>query len=234
MSTDQHDADAYGQELARIGRARAPQRGPRCSGPGRHRGRARADGRARGAAGGRGGRRGAHLDLREQRPHGFEPCFEDGWDEGVRAVAGDLLCIADTTTAQRGRATSNAQLLAHLRQPASPAPTLPAQEPAPAPAAALDAAPDAMEVLTATQRCTWALADPGDLLSSEASEEILTVALSAVREDERLGTPSAWRRSPTGTGGAFRSCCARTGRAASPPRTPGTCWPASPRGFVSR
>ncbi|MFD3875356.1 hypothetical protein [Streptomyces sp. NPDC058623] len=53
----------------------------------------------------------------------------------------------------------------------------------PAPAAALDAT----EVLAAAQRCTWALADPGDFLSSEASEEILTVALSAVREDERAG-----------------------------------------------
>ncbi|MET9568461.1 hypothetical protein ABZY34_04830 [Streptomyces virginiae] len=31
------------------------------------------------------------------------------------------------------------------------------------------------------------MADPGDFLNSEASEEILTVALSAVRKDERAG-----------------------------------------------
>nr|WSW49858.1 hypothetical protein OG296_43370 [Streptomyces sp. NBC_01001] len=123
---------------------------------------------------------GAHTWISESSaPHGFEPQFEDGWDEGVRTVAGDLLRIADTTAAQRGRATPNAQLLAHLRQPASPTPEPPAQD--------LAAALDAQEVLAAAQRCTWALTDPGDFLSSAASEEILTVALSAVREDERAG-----------------------------------------------
>ncbi|MFB7896164.1 hypothetical protein ACFC1B_07515 [Streptomyces xiamenensis] len=36
-------------------------------------------------------------------------------------------------------------------------------------------------------RCPWALAEPKEFLVPEASDEILTVALSAVREDERDG-----------------------------------------------
>ncbi|MDJ0345915.1 hypothetical protein QMK19_35365 [Streptomyces sp. H10-C2] len=46
---------------------------------------------------------------------------------------------------------------------------------------------DAGEVLAAAQRCTWALTDPGHLLAFDAAQEILTVALSAVREEERDG-----------------------------------------------
>ncbi|MFD4862918.1 hypothetical protein [Streptomyces atratus] len=71
------------------------------------------------------------------------------------------------------------------------------------------------------------MADPGDFLIPEASDEILTVALSAVRDGP--GTRSAWRRSPNSTASAWKSCCARTGRAARPPRTAATCWPVSPR-----
>ncbi|MGW0647326.1 hypothetical protein ACWD4T_00735 [Streptomyces umbrinus] len=44
---------------------------------------------------------------------------------------------------------------------------------------------DAEEVLAAALRCTWACADTGEFLVPEASAEILAVALSAVREDER-------------------------------------------------
>ncbi|MFD4862919.1 hypothetical protein [Streptomyces atratus] len=66
---------------------------------------------------------GAHTWISESSaPHGSEQRFEDGWFAGVRAVASDLLRIADTTAAQRGRATSSALLLAHLQQPASPRP----------------------------------------------------------------------------------------------------------------
>ena len=43
-----------------------------------------------------------------------------------------------------------------------------------------------MLIFSAAQH-TWALTDPGNFLISEASEEILTVALSAVGEDERDG-----------------------------------------------
>ncbi|MFG2417108.1 hypothetical protein [Streptomyces goshikiensis] len=39
-------------------------------------------------------------------PHGSEQWFEAGWFAGVRDVASYLLRIADTTTAQRGRAAS--------------------------------------------------------------------------------------------------------------------------------
>ncbi|MET9512003.1 hypothetical protein ABZX62_26715 [Streptomyces flavidovirens] len=46
---------------------------------------------------------------------------------------------------------------------------------------------DAREVLAVAQRCTWALTDPDNFLIPEASGEILTVAPSAVREDERTG-----------------------------------------------
>ncbi|WP_405869910.1 hypothetical protein OHB11_00675 [Streptomyces zaomyceticus] len=58
---------------------------------------------------------GAHTWVSESSaPHGSEPRFEDGWFAGVRDVASDLLCIADTTaTAQRGRAASSAMLVSH-------------------------------------------------------------------------------------------------------------------------
>ncbi|MCZ1011861.1 hypothetical protein [Streptomyces lydicus] len=64
---------------------------------------------------------GAHTWISESSaPHGSDPRFEDGWFAGVRDVASYLLRIADTTaTAQRGRAASSAQLLAHHRSAAA-------------------------------------------------------------------------------------------------------------------
>ncbi|WP_331735353.1 hypothetical protein OG590_40295 (plasmid) [Streptomyces goshikiensis] len=182
MSTEQHDSDAYGQELARIGHHQSEATGARF-----------AVFQALAAVGiapeqadeivsklEAGAVAGAHTWISESSaPHGSDPRFEDGWFAGVRAVASDLLRIADTTAStQRGLAASSALLLAHPRQPACPA-----SEPSEQAPAALDAG----KVLVAARRCTWALADPGDFLSSEASDEILTVVLSAVREDERAG-----------------------------------------------
>ncbi|MER6015962.1 hypothetical protein [Streptomyces bluensis] len=121
---------------------------------------------------------GAHTWVSEgSAPHGSEQTFKDGWFEGVREASSLLLRIADNTAAQRGRAESNALLLAHLQQKPSPAPRTEAPDPAPV--------LDAEEALAAALRCTWACADPGEFLVAEASAEILTVALSAVREDER-------------------------------------------------
>ncbi|MGW6571975.1 hypothetical protein ACWGAN_07335 [Streptomyces sp. NPDC054945] len=183
MSTEQHDSDAYGQELARISHHQSEATNARFT-----------VFQALAAVGitneqaddivsklEAGAVAGAHTWISESSaPHGSEQRFEDGWFAGVRDVSSYLLRIADTTaTAQRGRAASSALLLAPPRQPASPAPQPPAQEPAPA--------LDAKDVLAAAQRCTWALADPGDFLGPKASDEILTVALSAVREDERAG-----------------------------------------------
>lgn len=185
VSMTQQDVDAYGQELARIGQHQSEATAARFTmfqalaavGMTHEEADELVSKLEAGAVAG------AHTWISESSPpHGSEPQFEDGWFEGVRDVASYLLRIADSTaTAQRGRAASNAMLLAHLQESASPAPELPEQEPAPA------AALDAMEVLAAAQRCTWALADPGDFLNSEASEEILGVALSAVRKDEQAG-----------------------------------------------
>ncbi|GAB1339754.1 hypothetical protein ACE1SV_63440 [Streptomyces sp. E-15] len=92
----------------------------------------------------------AHTRISENSaPHRSEQRFEDGWHAGARDIAGHLLRIADTTaTVQRGRAASPALLLAHLQQPASPAPHK-APAPAPAPAAA---ALDGEDVRTAAER----------------------------------------------------------------------------------
>ncbi|MFD5935702.1 hypothetical protein [Streptomyces sp. NPDC060333] len=183
MSTEQSDSDEYGQELARIGHHQSEATGARFT-----------VFKALAALGvtpeqadeivsklEAGAVAGAHTWISESSaPHESGPQFEDGWHAGVRDVASHLLRIADTTaTTQRGLAASSALLLAHPRQPAPSTP----EPPAPEPAAALDT----KEVLSAARRCTWALADQGDFLSSEASDEILTVALSAVREDERAG-----------------------------------------------
>ncbi|MFE2432172.1 hypothetical protein ACFXJ5_36305 [Streptomyces sp. NPDC059373] len=46
-----------------------------------------------------------------------------------------------------------------------------------------------LAVLAEALRYRWALTDPGNFLIPEASDEILTVVLSAVREDERDGYP---------------------------------------------
>lgn len=161
VSMTRQDVDAYGQELARIGQHQSEATAARFT-----------MFQALAAVGltdeqadelvsklEAGAVAGAHTWISESSPpHGSEPRFEDGWFEGVRDVASYLLRIADNTaTAQRGRAASNAMLLARLQQSASPAPELPDQEPDPA------AALDAMKVLAA-QRCTWALAEPGPVV----------------------------------------------------------------------
>lgn len=181
MSAEQHDADAHGQELARISHHQSEATTARFTvfqalatvGITNEQADDIVSQLEAGAVAG------AHTWISESSaPHGCEPQFEDGWFAGVRDVASYLLRIADTTaTAQRGRAASSAQLLAHHRQPASLTPEPPARE----------AALDAKEVLAAAQRCTWALADPSDFLIPEASDEIMTVVLDAVREDERAG-----------------------------------------------
>ncbi|MFJ5803682.1 hypothetical protein [Streptomyces decoyicus] len=135
MSTERHDADVYGQVLARIGQHQHEATNARFM-----------VFQARAAVGvapeqadeivsqlEAGAVAGAHTGVSESSPpHGSEQRFEDGWFAGVRAVASDLLRIADTTAAQRGCATSSALLLARLRQLASPAPKTPAQDPVPA------------------------------------------------------------------------------------------------------
>ncbi|WP_407547408.1 hypothetical protein QOM21_37355 [Streptomyces sp. Pv4-95] len=77
--------------------------------------------------------------------------------------------------------------------------------------------------LAAALRCTWALTDPGNFLIPEAWEEILKLVLSAVREDERDGYAHRLEASAEQHRERLRGCCARTGRAARPPRTAGTC-----------
>ncbi|MGW2415968.1 hypothetical protein ACWCV5_27910 [Streptomyces tubercidicus] len=136
MSTEQHDADAYGQELARISHHQSEATNARftvfqalaAAGIGHE----QADGIVSKLEAG--AVAGAHTWISESSPpHGCEPGFEDGWFAGVRDVAGYLLRIADTTaTTGRGRAASSALLLAHVRQPASPAAQCPAQDSAPA------------------------------------------------------------------------------------------------------
>ncbi|MEU3706932.1 hypothetical protein AB0E82_32095 [Streptomyces anulatus] len=127
---------------------------------------------------------GAHTWISESSPpHGSEHRFEDGWFAGVRDVASHLLRIADTTaTAERGRAASSAMLVAHLQQPASPAPqAAPEPEPGP-PAPALDA----KDVLAAAERFPWAVAAPGERHWPDGGD-FLDAALSAVRPEEREG-----------------------------------------------
>lgn len=123
---------------------------------------------------------GAHTWVSESSaPHGSQQPFEDGRFAGVRAVSSYLLRIADDAAAQRGRAASSAALRTHLRRSAPQVP-----QPA-APPAAPD--PDPGDVLAAAQRCTCALTTPDQFFPTEASSEILAVALSAVREEERDG-----------------------------------------------
>ncbi|MET8883834.1 hypothetical protein [Streptomyces rubiginosohelvolus] len=160
MSTEQHDADAYGQELAAISHhQRAAHRLP---GLGRRRDRARAGRRHRGEAGGRGGDPRPHLDLREQPAAQVRAAVRGRLVRRVRDVASYLLRIADTTAhAERGRAASSAMLVAHPQQLASPAPAAPeataADEPAPASVPPLEA----KDVLAAAERFPWAVAAPG-------------------------------------------------------------------------
>ncbi|MFJ7497737.1 hypothetical protein ACIQZB_42960 [Streptomyces sp. NPDC097727] len=158
MSTEQHDADAYGQELARISQHQHEATDARFT-----------VFQALAAVGIRheqaddivskleaGAVAGAHTWISESSPpHGSEPRFEDGGFAGVRDVASYLLRIADTTaTAGRGRAASSAMLVAHLQQPASPAPQeAPVEEPAPAPAPLY-----ARRVLAVAEGFAWATA----------------------------------------------------------------------------
>ncbi|GLF98237.1 hypothetical protein [Streptomyces yaizuensis] len=185
MSTEQHDADAYGQELARISHHQHEATTVRFTvfqalaafGIGHEQADDIVSTLEAGAVAG------AHTWISESSPpHGSEQRFEDGWFAGVRDVAGHLLRIADTTaTTGRGRAASSALLLAHLRQPASPAPAgPPVEEPAPAPAPLY-----ARRVLAVAEGFPWAVAAPGTRHWPDG--EFLTVALSAVRTEEREG-----------------------------------------------
>ncbi|AWN24879.1 hypothetical protein [Streptomyces sp. NEAU-S7GS2] len=186
MSTEQHDADAYGQELARISHHQHEATAARFTvfqalaavGIGHEQADDIVSKLEAGVVAG------AHTWVSESSaPHGSEPRFEDGWQASVRDVASYLLRIADTTaTAQRGRAASSAMLVAHLQQPASPAPAeTPVEEPAPAPAPPLYA----KRVLAVAEGFAWAVAAPGDRHWPDG--EFLDVALSAVRTEEREG-----------------------------------------------
>src|SRR5690606_9231233 len=46
---------------------------------------------------------------------------------------------------------------------------------------------DTQEVLAAARRCTWACTTPDNFLAPDGTEQILAVALGAVREEERPG-----------------------------------------------
>ncbi|MEU1707552.1 hypothetical protein ABZ478_19360 [Streptomyces sp. NPDC005706] len=138
-----------------------------------------------------------------------------------------LLSIADTTAAQRGRAASHAQLCAPLQQRVSPAPDVqaPAPPPVPDPAAAFDAA----GVRAAALRCTWALSDPGTWFPPEASDEVLAVALSAVREDERAGYAQRLEAFTAQHRERLQEMLRGWGPASTPRVTTVAHWPVSPR-----
>ncbi|WP_097915903.1 hypothetical protein [Streptomyces sp. b84] len=118
---------------------------------------------------------GAHTCISESTaPHGSDDRFEDGWHEGVRDVARQLLHIADTTaTANRGIAASRTLRipLVHPEPTPQEAPTLPALDPA--------------EVLAAAESCLWALAPQGERHWPDGA--FLATALSAVRPEEHAG-----------------------------------------------
>ncbi|CAM5670900.1 hypothetical protein [Streptomyces mordarskii] len=184
MSTEQHDA--YGEELARISQHQSDAVTARITvvealtlaGVSPAQANELVSKLEAGAVAG------AHTWVSENSPpHGSEQAFEDGWFKGVRAVASQLLEIADTTASQLGRAESNALQLAKIRQRNSRV----AQAEASAPAAA--AALDVDEVLAVARRCTWACADPDHFFDPDASQEILAVALGAVRDEERADYP---------------------------------------------
>ncbi|MEU6122453.1 hypothetical protein [Streptomyces sp. NPDC047123] len=143
MSTEQHDADAYGQELAAISHHQHEATSARFTGfqalAAVGIGHEQADEIV--SAVEAGAVAGAHTWISESSaPHGSEPRFEDGWHAGVRDVASYLRRIADrTATAERGRAASSAMLVAHLQQPVSPTPEeAPADEQAPVETVFLD------------------------------------------------------------------------------------------------
>ncbi|MFF7365386.1 hypothetical protein [Streptomyces sp. NPDC008125] len=188
MSTEQPGVDAYGQELAGISHHQSKAIDARfmvfqalaAVGIGHEQADDIVAQLEAGAVAG------AHTWISESSaPHGSEERFEDGWHAGVRDVASQLLRIADTTaTTGRGLAASNAMLVAHLSQSASPAPqAAPAEDPdAAAPAVALDA----KDVLAAAERFPWAVAAPGVRHWPDGGD-FLDVALSAVRPEERAG-----------------------------------------------
>lgn len=107
MSTEQHDVDAYGQELARISHHQSEATAARFT-----------VFQALAAAGitneqaddivsklEAGAVASAHTWISESSPpHGSEQRFEDGWFAGVRDVASYLLRIADTTATGPGPA----------------------------------------------------------------------------------------------------------------------------------
>ncbi|MEG8281010.1 hypothetical protein [Streptomyces sp. AHA2] len=187
MSTEQHDADAYGQEPAAISHHQHEATTARftvfqalaAAGIGHEQADDIVAKLEAGAVAG------AHTWISESSPpHGSEPRFEDGWFAGVRDVASYLRRIADrTATTERGRAASSAMLVAHLQQPPSPAPeATAAAEPAPVSVPQLEA----KDVLVAAERFPWAVAAPGTRHWPDGSD-FLDVALSAVGDEERAG-----------------------------------------------
>ncbi|MFH8446894.1 hypothetical protein ACH4D3_37510 [Streptomyces sp. NPDC018026] len=124
MSTEQHDANAYGQELARISPHHHKAAAARLTvfqalvavGIGHEQAEDIVAKLEAGAV------VGAPLVSESSAPHGPELRFENGWHAGVRDVASYLLCIADATAITgRGLTASGAMLIVHLQQPASPA-----------------------------------------------------------------------------------------------------------------
>ncbi|MFG2097172.1 hypothetical protein [Streptomyces sp. NPDC048612] len=188
MSTEQHDADAYGEELARISHHQHEATAARftvfqalaAAGIGHEQADDIVAKLEAGAVAG------AHTWISESSPpHKSEPRFEDGWFAGVRDVASYLLRIADTSAkAGRGRAASSAMLVTHLQEPASLAPEAMADEPAPGPASVPPL--EAKDVLAAAECFSWAVAAPGTRHWPDGSD-FLDVALSAVGDEERAG-----------------------------------------------
>ncbi|WP_331446609.1 hypothetical protein [Streptomyces xanthochromogenes] len=171
MSTEQHNADAYGQELDRISHHQHEATEARFTvfqalaavGIGHEQADDIVSQLEAGAVA-------APTWISESSaPHKSEPRFEDGWHAGVRGVATYLLRIADTTAhAGRGRAASSAMLVPHLQQPPSPAPAAPeataTDEPAPASVPTLEAPPAPTGPRTRCQ-CPGSRASAGRLFS---------------------------------------------------------------------
>ncbi|MFF5860343.1 hypothetical protein ACFY8B_32795 [Streptomyces sp. NPDC012751] len=129
--------------------------------------------------------------ITDHRPLGTGPAAETSRTRETNPLApraqlaAERLSTAPAATG-RGLAASTAQLVAHLQQPASPAPhKAPVEEPAPAPAR-VAATLDGEGVRAAVLRCTWALSDPGHWFPPDVSDEILAGALSAVRKEDGI------------------------------------------------
>ncbi|WP_075694123.1 hypothetical protein [Streptomyces acidiscabies] len=122
-----------------------------------------------------------HLAYPGDRGDGSTPQQPRGSDHG-RALARLLLAHLEALgTPLATTAASSAMLVAHLQQPASPAPQeAPVEDSGPAPAL------DAVDVLAAAERFPWAVAAPGERHWPDGSD-FLDVALSAVRPEEREG-----------------------------------------------